>query len=289
MTPLLTEWAGGLHQTFRLLPDVSDRLVVFLESDGRSPDEVLAALPYDAARSSSGTGGPDRKRYRDPKQVFQTAGLLYEGDDALVHVTALGLTTLRFLAVLNEMNAPVLGAHAAYALAGCQLRNPTGAGMRYDASMEVFPFAFIWRAMLDLDYQISSDELNREIFRTRGEEDLEEAIENIKIARAEGDPDLLRAPVVTGKAVNDRIIPWIALAGFGYTLILDKSNDIDRVYYRVRPDAVAVLERATSLRLPHRKFASTAEYVEYISDLAGLPPLVGACGGVGATTTPGGA
>jgi hypothetical protein len=262
---------------------------VFLESNGRSPDEVLAALPYDAARSSSGTGGPDPKRYRDPKQVFQTAGLLYEGHDDLVHVTALGRTTLRFLAVLNQENAPVLGAHAAYALAGCQLRNPTGAGMRYDASMEVFPFAFIWRAMLELDHQISSDELNREIFRTRGDQDLEEAVENIAIARAAGDPDLLRQPVVTGKVVNDRIIPWIALAGFGYTLILDKSNDVDRMYYRIRPDAVTVLERASSLRLPHREFASTAEYVEYISDLAGLPPLVGTRGAAGATTMTGGA
>jgi hypothetical protein len=274
LSAALTAWAGSLHQTFRLLPKVSDRLVVFLESDRRTPDEVLAALPYDAARSSRGAGTPDHKRYRDPKQVFQTAGLLYEGEDDLMHVTELGRTTLRFLKVLNEANAPVLGAHAAYALAGCQLRNPTGAGARYDESVEVFPFAFIWRAMLELGQQITSDELNREIFRTRNEDDLEQAIDNIRQARAKHDPDVMRPPVITGKAVNDRIIPWIALAGFGYTLILDKSNDPERTYYRIRPDAVAALERASTLRLPHREFRSTAEYVEYISTLAGLSPVV---------------
>lgn len=248
--------------------------MVFLESDGRSPDELLAALPYDAARSRGGMRRPDSKRYRDPKQVLQTAGLLYEGDDHLVHVTALGRTTLRFLNVLNEANAPVLSAHAAYALAGCQLRNPTGAGARYDRSVEVFPFAFIWRAMLELDHQITSDELNREIFRTRNEDDLDEAIHTIRTARIEQDPDIMRPPVITGTAVNDRIIPWIALAGFGYTLILDKSNDPERTYYRVRPDTVAALERASTLRLPHRQFSSTAEYVEYISSLAGLSPVL---------------
>jgi hypothetical protein len=274
VTTLLTEWAGSLHQTFRLLPDASDRLVIFLDSDGRTPDHVLAALPYDAARSSNSSGVPDSKRYRDPKQVFQTVGLLYEGEDGLIHVTHFGRTTLRFLSVLSDANAVVLGAHAAYALAGCQLRNPTGAGKRYDASMEVFPFAFIWRAMLELDLKISSDELNCEIFYTRNEDDLAAAIDRIANAREHGDASLMRPRVLTGRAANDRIISWIALAGFGYTLLLDKSNDPGRTYYSIRDDAVPVLERASSMRLPHREFTSTAEYVEYISDLAGLPPTL---------------
>jgi hypothetical protein len=275
VTGLLTQWAGSLHQTFRLLPEISPRLLVFLESDGRSPDEVLAALPYDAARAGIKGGSPDPKRYRDPKQVFQTAGFVYEREDGLLQVTEFGQATLRFLSVLNDANAPVLGSHAAYVLAGCQLRNPTGAGSRYHHAIEVFPFAFIWRAMLALDCRITSEELNREIFRTTNEEDLDTAIENIAAARAAGNPTLMHEPVLTGTAVNDRIIPWISLAGFGYTLILDKSNDPDRLYYRVRDDAVAILERASSLRLPHREFQSTKEYVEYLSSLAGLPPVLG--------------
>jgi hypothetical protein len=274
MTGLHTEWPGSLHQTFRLLPAASDHLVVFLQSDGRTPDEVLAELPYDAARSRSKSRVPSSKRYRDPKQVYQTVGLLYEGSDGLIHVTPFGHATLRFLSVLNDANAVVLGAYAAYALAGCQLRNPTGAGKKYHPSMEVFPFAFIWRAMLELDLKISSEELNREIFYTRNEDDLVEAINRIARARQQGNSGLMRTPVLTGHAVNDRIISWIALAGLGYTLLLDKRQDESRTYYRVRDDAVPVLERASSMRLPHRDFASTEEYVEYISDLAGLPPTL---------------
>jgi hypothetical protein len=247
---------------------------VFLESGGRTQDEVLAVLPYDAARSGAGNASPNPKRYRDAKQVFQTAGFLYEREDGIVQVTEFGEATLRFFSVLNDANAPVLGEHAAYVLAGCQLRNPTGAGLRYDVGVEVFPFAFIWRAMLELDRCISSEELNREIFRTRNEGELEAAIENIAMSRDAEDPTLLRDPVIARAPVNDRIIPWVSLAGFGYTLILDKSNDVSRTYYRVRDDAVAILERASSLRLPHREFESPKQYVEYLSSLAGLPPVL---------------
>lgn len=271
---MLTEWAGSLHQTFRLLPDAAGHLTVFLESHGRRPEDVLARLPYSRARSSGRGAAPDPKRYRDPKQVYQSAGLLYERD-GVVHVTELGRATRRFLNVLNESNATVLGSHAAYALAGCQLRNPTGAGRRYDPVMRVFPFAFIWRAMLRLDNKISSDELNCEIFRTRDERDLERAIERIRRARAAPASNPLSLPVVRGRAVNDRIIPWISLAGFGWTLILDKRYDEEHTFYSIRPAAVPVLERAASLRLPHREFRQTWDYVEYVSELAGLPPTVG--------------
>lgn len=52
-------WSTALRQTFRLLPAASDALRVFLQSDGRHKDEVLAALPYEAARA--GGGGTLRK------------------------------------------------------------------------------------------------------------------------------------------------------------------------------------------------------------------------------------
>lgn len=274
MTSPLTDWAGSLHQTFRLMPEVSDHLRVFLESDGRSEEEVLAALPFDAARSSGSSTSPDRKRFRDPKHVYQTAGLLYQGEDKLIHVTDFGKATGRFLSILNEANSLVLGEHAAYALAGCQLRNPTGAGSRYHEELEVFPFAFIWRAMLKLGNLITSEELNREIFHTKNADQLEEAIENIERARLAGNPDLMRSPVVTKAPINDRIIPWMSLASFGWTLILNKQKDPEKKYYRTHPEAVPLLNRAASMRLPHRDFSSTAEYVEYLSRLAGLPPVL---------------
>jgi hypothetical protein len=80
--------------------------------------------------------------------------------------------------------------------------------------------------------------------------------------------------VITGNAVNDRIIPWVALAGFGWTLIHDKSRDPQRTYYRVNPDASTIVSRAAALRHPHLDFDNTADYVEYVSGLAGLPPAL---------------
>jgi hypothetical protein len=272
MSSPATNWGASLHQSFRLVPQPSPHLKVFLESDGRLQEEVLAALPYDVARSRRSAGTPNSKRFRDPKHVYQWAGLLYQGSDGRIHLTEFGRTSARFLKVMNEENSLVLGQHAAYVLAGCQLRNPTRAGSKYSEEMEVFPCAFIWRAMLRLGNRITSEELNREIFHTKNEDDLEAAIEKIQAARSADDPDLLGDPVITKEPVNDRIIPWMSLASFGWTLILDKMKDPQRQNYRIRPEAVPLVERAASIRLFHRDFGSSHEYVEYLSELAGLPP-----------------
>src|SRR5262245_31637741 len=105
MRPRLTTWSGSLHQVFRLLPEPSPHLRPFLSADTLTAEELLARLPYEKARSPTpGAAGPDPKRYRDGKQVYQTIGLLYEGDDGRVHVTALGKATLRFLDLINDAN-----------------------------------------------------------------------------------------------------------------------------------------------------------------------------------------
>lgn len=264
------QWGGSLHQTFRLLPEPSSNLRPFLEADGLTSDELLAKLPYDKARAADPSKkGPDPKRYRDGKQVYQTAGLLFEGDEKRVHVTTLGHAVLRFLEFVNPQNALILARHAAYALAACQLRNPTGAGSQYDGAIEVWPFSFIWRAMLALEDKISSDELNRAMFKVRNEDDLCGAIETIREARAAGDITLLGDEVVTGAEKNDRIIPWIALASFGWTTISSKKAGSD--YYEIVSKARPLLLEASRIRHKHREFADAKEYVSYLDRCAALP------------------
>lgn len=262
-----TTWGASLRQTWRLLPTPSGHLRPFLEAEGLTPQELLRHLPYDHARTSTPGALPDPKRYRDPKQVYQTIGMLYEGDDGLVHVTALGQTTLRWLDIINDKNAMVLGRHAAFALSTCQLRNPSDAGEKYHSSVEVFPFTFIWRAMLGLEGKLSSDELNRAILTVRNTKELEEATARIKRARAADDPNLLGPETVSGTAKNDRLIPWMAMASFGWTLFSDKVGG----FYRVTPRQAAVLEDATRVYRRHREFGSVKEYVEHISRAAALP------------------
>ena len=269
-----TTWEGSLHLTFRLLPleQRSRNLSVFLESDGRSPDEVLQLLPYDTERSATPGSTPDAKRYRDGKQVYQTIGLLYEDDDSHVVVTDLGRAVYRWLDRLSFNNAPVLGRHAASALAGCQLRNPTGAGRDYDTSMAVFPYAFLWRAMLALDNRISSDELNRGLFRVRSAGEIDNCVEAIRHARETGDVTSIGEETITGDRKNDRIIPWIAAASFGWILIADKREDQGGGWYRIRPNCTELIRDAARIEREHRDFSSVPSYVDYLARLAAIPP-----------------
>jgi hypothetical protein len=272
--PARTTWEGSLHLTFRLLPveQRSRNLSVFLESDGKSPDDVLRLLPYDTERSAAPGATPDAKRYRDGKQVYQTIGLLFEDDNRLV-VTEFGRAVHRWLDRISPGNAPVLGRHAASALAGCQLRNPTGAGRDYDPVMEVFPYAFLWRAMLALDNRISSDELNRGLFRVRNASEIEPCVDSIRAARTADDVTLIGEETITGERRNDRIIPWIAAASFGWTLIADKREDADGAgWYRIRPNCVDLLRDAARIERQHREFESVAAYVSHLSRLAAVPP-----------------
>ena len=272
----LTTWTGSLHQTFRLLPvnDQSRNLKPFLESDGETPDALLLRLPYDVARAQargSQRTTPHPKRYRDGKQVYQTVGLLYEDESHTIRLTDLGFATLRWLTIITENNSVILARHSAYALAACQLRNPTGAGRRFDDSLEVFPFRFIWTAMLALDGKISSEELNRALFKVKNEDDLDTAIEAIAAAREASDLSLLGPEVVTGKAKNDRIIPWMSLASFGWTLFPDKREREGSTYYELIPRTIDIVKQAAHWRRKHRDFSSVSEYVEHISASAVLP------------------
>lgn len=270
-----TTWTGSLHQTFRLLGTQSPTLIPFLESDGLTKDQILGKLPYDVARAQargvSGDSGPDAKRYRDPKQVYQTVGLLYEENDGRIRVTELGKATLRWAKIMNVSNSVILARHAAYALSACQLRNPTGSGRKYDEEMRIFPFQFIWKAMLALEGKLSSDELNRAIFKVRNEDELYEAIDRIAISRVENRVEDLGEEVISGSKKNDRIIPWISLASFGWTLFPDKRGGEESYYYKLSERTTAIILEASQIKHKHRDFSSPEEYVEYISRSACLP------------------
>lgn len=265
-------WGGSLHQTFRLLPSASEHLRPFLESEGLTPAEVLRRLPYNPSRSSKQRSiGPDPKRFRDGKQLYETSGFLYVDNESRIRVTEFGRAILRWLDIINEKNAVVLGRHAAYALAACQLRNPTGSGQKYPPEIKVFPFAFIWRAMLKLDNKISSDELNRALFKVTNEQNLEEAIEHIRRFRITGDPDQMGEETIRDSRKDDRIIPWMSMASFGWTLIRDKRAATESGYYQILPNALAVLEQAATILYSHHEFASVDAYVQRISNAAALP------------------
>ena len=203
--------------------------------------------------------------------MYQTAGLLYEADDGRVRLTELGKATRRWLPILTPKNSVLLARHAAYALSACQLYNPSGAGRRFNPDVCVFPFQFIWRAMLALECRISSDELNRAIFKVQDEDDLIEAIESIRAARRTGDVSSLGDEVIPGKAKNDRIIPWISIASFGWILFPDKRSGQNAQYYEIPSSTQYILQEAARIKHRHRSFSKVQDYVCHISRSAALP------------------
>lgn len=266
-------WSTSFRSTLRLIrrPDAAEDLVdVFLSSDGRTRDEVLTRLPFDRNRSKSPGETPDPKRYRDGRQLLRTIGLVYEDQGKLLRVTALGRAVERWRQVLSPGNAAVLGRHAAQALAACQLRNPTREGSRYQEDIKVFPFAFIWKAMLLLDDSITSPELNRAIFRVRNEDELLLAVEKIRAYRLSGDLNSLGEEVETSPEKNDRILVWMAWASFGWTLIMDKRESAGE-RYTIAPQARRLIADAAMIRHKHRNFQIEQDYIQFISECAGLP------------------
>lgn len=263
-------WSGSLHQTFRLVPreKQSTNLRPFLEANGFTPDELLDRLPYERARAKDPTKtAPDPKRYRDGRQVYQNVGLLYEYGGKIC-VTDLGIATLRWLDIITPKNRVILARHAAYALAACQLKNPSGAGKKYAETVEVFPFSFIWRAMLALNNRISSDELNRGLFKVREVDGLHHCIEKIRLARAKNDLSILGEETIEDDKKNDRIIPWMSLASFGWTLFPDKGNE---AFYQLDKSTLSIVREASRIKHPHKEFPTVRDYVEHVSRCAALP------------------
>ena len=269
------EWGGSLHSSFRLLPrtGVSDHLRTFLEADGLTQTEVLERLAYDTARAGEDPGElPDPKRFRDPKHLYEVIGLLHQADDGTIHITDLGDAVRRWLDSVSEENIPVLGRHVAFALAACQLRNPTRAGQKYARDVTVFPFAFIWRAMLALDGKIASDELNRALFKVASEDQLEDAIERIRVSRSTGQVEVMGDETISGSRKNDRIIPWMSLASFGWSILTDKRGGEESGYYEIRSNCRDLIRDAASVSYEHREFDSTQDYVRYLTRHAAVPP-----------------
>ncbi|MEM3485445.1 MAG: hypothetical protein QXI12_07455, partial [Candidatus Methanomethyliaceae archaeon] len=83
-----------------------------------------------------------------------------------------------------------------------------------------------------------------------------------------GNVELMGSEIVSEKAKNDRIIPWMSLASFGWTLFPDKGGN---AYYELKPPTLPIIKEAAQIQHKHREFLSTKQYVEYISDCAALP------------------
>jgi len=267
----MTTWSTSKRQSFRLFPDASDHLRLFLNSEGWTKEEILDDYNYHSNRAGGVTDAPSLRRYRDCLEVYQSMGLCYKesaGDQDVLRVTRLGHAVRRWIDELHQDNLRVLGRHLAYALSAFQLRNSIGKEHPEDVSF--FPLSFLWRVMLNVDNRIDSDELNRAVLTTTDHSQLTDVIRSIRAYRATGNLEVMGDEATSVKKKNDRMIPWVAYASFGYTLLTDKREG--NGYYRIRPQMVEVLDQASRITRRHREFSSPKEHALHISQSASLPP-----------------
>jgi hypothetical protein len=125
--------------------------------------------------------------------------------------------------------------------------------------------------MLSLEGYLTSDELNRAIFKTRNEDDLKHQIDAIANCRGADNIELLGEEVITGRNKNDRIIPWMSLASFGWTLFSDKRSGSGSGRYELTNSTRSIVKEASKIHRRHKEFRTTEDYVQYVSRCAALP------------------
>lgn len=273
-------WSTSFHESFSVVPTgkpTDAQVNLFLSSDGQTETEVLAAWPKgrpNMLQAGQQAKPANPKQFRNMSQLLRNIGLAYtdtKGEKGVVRVTRLGQEVLGWRNDgLNNVNVRIIARYASRAIAAAQLKNPTREARSYADNTRVFPFQFIWRAMLALDCRISIPELDRAMFVVNNEADLDEAISKIQRFRETGVLSDLGATNANGD--DEGVAAWMCWASFGWSLIPKRKAGGDG-YYRIPHGwPLHIIREAATIRQRHRTFSTDWEYVEYLSACAGLPP-----------------
>jgi 5-methylcytosine-specific restriction protein B len=241
-------------------------LLAFLAAEGE-----LFAPPYDAVRSSITDILTDLDASRRPRQlprddvtdqrlrtwrsVFETLGFLYvDSRTGTLTATSLGHAVR---ALFGDIRRHVDGANdhlarlAVRVLGRHRLRNPL-VNEPYPEDADIYPYRFIWRAMLQLDGKLHWEEMNRVIMRVLYQRQEQSAIDRIRDVRnlTHGPYDdaaiqRLGQPAIPEDAeTKRRVTPWFTQAGFGGMLIA--GEDDANGFRRILPERRELLEEALS-------------------------------------------
>jgi DNA (cytosine-5)-methyltransferase 1 len=186
--------------------------------------------------------------YRDYLHLYQQAGFLWP-DDEQISLTRVGETLWR-LWPLPPPNQKLIAAPLARTLAACQSPNPLGESTAGDG----YPVARIWRALLELDGWMTSQEIGCVV--ACSDEGLLAEVAHMHMARkASG---VLRE--------SGALFPWLDLATGG-GLFVTRDGPVWRLVEPMRPVLSAALQRPHKLR----SFATAHAYVTYLATQAALP------------------
>lgn len=249
------QWPSGIRDTtefpkVNITIDTSFRehLAAFLKLDG------IGWNDYDAQREISDQTVAN-SRMRTNRKMYERMGVIYRDDDK-IRLSHLGLQMKNLESDLIEAKERILShirLTAIDILSRYQLRNPVD-GPELPASCDVLPCVCIWKAMRALDNKISYEEMNRVILHIMEMNQLDEAIQIIRNARARYDTysvldeatlnSVLGNPVHTDQPTA-RIAPWFSFAGWG-GLVIKQNVDNNGFRYLVEetvPQIDAILDK----------------------------------------------
>ncbi len=239
---------------------LGDQLSVLLRMDGAN------GMDEDAIKRATGA---ELKRPRRWHKIYERMGLMYRvGNNTQISPLGRMLLDLDNRIKAESKSIPrEIARHALAILVKYQLNNPleNGGSGQYPASCTVHPYYAILRAADELDGKIHWDELNRELMRIMTDEELEEAIDRIKVSREQPDynpekggsakaplrdrcydqKDAPMGKTPEGQIRDQKTTPWFRRAGFG-GLLLSNPGQIGQGYWSIPEDVRDLVHQAVS-------------------------------------------
>lgn len=258
-------------------------------------DDADWAPHYDAVRRALSIRSkpiePEREEQADQRirtwmVFFRGLGLLYD-DAGKLRVTELGRhvrallenlygATDDFAKEVSRASRWRLARLVAPALARYQLRNPLTKD-EYPPDADIHPLWAIWKVMRSLDNKLHWDELDRTLSGCLRMDQIDDAIDRTREARADPDYDA-NDPAVAERFLGprvpetgwsdenqqDRVITWFSRAGFK-DLLLELRNRSDGYRY-LQAEMVPLIDEMLETPPPHNSTDDAPTYFRWLGE-----------------------
>jgi len=236
--------------------------------------------------------GVTLSRPRRWHKIFERMGLLYQDPSGKTRLTDLGRHLVELKRTAGREFRRSLARLAVTVLRKYQLKNPADESEDgYPEGADLHPYWAIWRAAVELDGRLHWDEVNRELMWVLRHGELDQAIEKIRLARAEPDYspvgggskrirlrdrcyDQTSAPAgkdPDGQVRDQKTTPWFKRAGFG-ELLLEPPGAGGEGYWTVAADIADILRSEVASPPSFRAFAAKEDWFEYYGRLEAVVP-----------------
>lgn len=286
--------------------DLAGRDVVPELTPRGAPRDVGAQVLYALLRADGSPWAPPYERVRALMQVrrkaieperedqadsrlrtyftlFRGLGFVYE-EGGTLRVTPAGHRLAEIMtdmyATLDDASADVSRAMrwkvarlSVSVLSKYQLRSPA-TETTYPDNADIFPLWAIWRAMRELGSKIHWEEVGRILTKCLRMDDLDAAIDRIRLARESqdynpDDPESAEAFLGSrcpdlGDDQQDRIIIWLSRAGFKDVLI-EHRNRADGFRY-LQAEFIPLIDEALASPPVYRHFATVEDYYSFLGE-----------------------